>query len=366
MFYPVILAGGSGERFWPLSRKHKPKQFLTLEAGGRSLIQVTADRLSALSEGMDQLLVVTANDQRSNVLEHLPELPLENLLVEPVARDTAAAILYGALTIARDEPDAIMGVFPADHRVDDPEAFSEVLRRAIAYAQAHDDLVTIGMTPQYPATGYGYIEQGPEQLDAGQLDAGQPASGVYRVQRFAEKPDAETARQFLATGRYLWNSGMFVWRVQSILRAFETLAPELYGPMAEAARIRGGLRAAYPGLPKISVDYAILERARNVVVIPASFGWDDLGDWNALERLLKGDASGDGSNVAVGRTVSLDTGGAILYTTGGDDLIATIGLEDVVVVRAGDVTLVVRKDRTQDIKTVVQQLKKSPELERFA
>lgn len=356
MFYPVILAGGSGERFWPLSRKHKPKQFLTLEAGGRSLIQVTADRLSALSDGMDQLLVVTANDQRSNVLEHLPELPLENLLVEPVARDTAAAVLYGALTIARDEPDAVMGVFPADARVDDPQAFSAALGRAIAYAEGHDALVTLGMSPQYPATGYGYIEQGEPQGE----------NGVFRVQRFTEKPDARTAQAFLDTGRFFWNSGMFVWRVQSILEAFRTLAPELYTPMAEAAKLRGGLRQVYPSLPKISVDYAILERAGNVVVIPASFGWDDLGDWNALERLLKGDASGDGSNVAVGRTVSLDTGGAILYTTGGDDLIATIGLEDVVVVRAGDVTLVVRKDRTQDIKRVVQQLKTSPELERFA
>ncbi|THF87357.1 mannose-1-phosphate guanylyltransferase [Deinococcus sp. KSM4-11] len=351
MFYPVILAGGSGERFWPLSRKSKPKQFLTLETGGRSLIQVTAARLSALSDGMEQLMVVTANDQRSNVLEHLPDLPLENLLVEPVARDTAAAILYGALTIAKDDPDAIMGVFPADHRVDDPEAFNAVIQKAVAHATAHDDLITIGMTPAYPATGYGYIELGAEV-----------GSGIHRVARFTEKPDADTARAFLATGNFMWNSGMFIWRVQSILRAFETLVPELYTPMAEAAKVRGGLRAVYPNLPKISVDYAIMERAQNVVVIPASFGWDDLGDWNALERLLKG----DGSNVTVGRTVSLDTGGAIMYTTGGDDLIATIGLEDVVVVRAGDVTLVVRKDRTQDIKQVVQQLKKSPELERFA
>jgi mannose-1-phosphate guanylyltransferase len=213
-------------------------------------------------------------------------------------------------------------------------------------------LITLGMAPQYPATGYGYIQQGPE--------AGLP--GVFQVQRFTEKPDAETARGFLASGGYHWNSGMFVWSVRAILRAFETLAPDLYGPMSEAARVRGGLRQVYGHLPKISVDYAILERAQNVVVIPASFGWDDLGDWNALERLLKG----DGGNVVVGRHVSLDTGGAILYTTGGDDLIATIGLEDVVVVRAGDVTLVVRKDRTQDIKQVVQQLKNTPELERFA
>ncbi|MHA0043613.1 sugar phosphate nucleotidyltransferase [Deinococcus sp. PEB2-63] len=177
--------------------------------------------------------------------------------------------------------------------------------------------VTLGMTPSYPATGYGYIEQGDE-------DGG---SGVYRVQRFTEKPDVDLARDFLNTGRYLWNSGMFIWRVEVILKAFETLVPELYGPMLGASRQRGGLRHVYPTLPKISVDYAILERARNV---------------------------------AVGRHVSLDTGGAIMYTTGGEDLIATTGLEDVVVVRAGDVTLIARKDRTQDIKKVVAQLKDNP------
>ncbi|WP_308424869.1 sugar phosphate nucleotidyltransferase [Deinococcus daejeonensis] len=183
--------------------------------------------------------------------------------------------------------------------------------------------ITLSMTPSSPATGCGHIEQGDE-------DGG---SGVYRVQRFTEKPDADLARDFLSTGRYLWNSGMFIWRLEVILNAFETLVPELYGPMLGASRQRGGLRQVYPTLPKISVDYAILERTRNV---------------------------------AVGRHVSLDTGGAIMYTTGGEDLIATIGLEDVVVVRAGDVTLVVRKDRTQDIKKVVAQLKDNPEPARFA
>lgn len=353
MFYPVILAGGSGERFWPLSRKRKPKQFLTLDDSGRSLLQATADRLTEACGDQERLMVVTASDHRTQVLEHLPELPLENLLVEPVPRDTAAAILYAALTIAREDSQAVMGVFPADHRIQDQAAFTQLLAQAVQHAAAQDHLVTLGIAPQFPATGYGYIERG-ERL-SGTVEA------MYAVRRFTEKPDADTAAEFLATGRYLWNSGMFVWRVQVILEAFRTLVPELYGPMAEAARVRGGLRRIYPDLPRISVDYAILERAKNVAVIPAELGWDDLGDWNALERLLKG----DGDNVAVGRHIGLDTGGAILYTTGGDDLIATIGLEDVVVVRAGDVTLVVRKDRTQDIKKVVSQLKGLPELERF-
>lgn len=352
MFYPVILAGGSGERFWPLSRKHRPKQFLTLDDGQQSLLQATAQRLLNLSGEAERLMVVTASDHRTQVLEHLPDIPLENVLVEPVPRDTAAAILYAALTIAREAPRAVMGVFPADHRIEQERAFLELVQQAATHAEGYDDLVTLGITPQYPATGYGYIERG----------AALPgAARAYRVERFTEKPDAAKAQAFLDSGRYFWNSGMFIWRVDVILQTFERLAPELYGLMSEAARTRGGLRRIYPELPKISVDYAILERADNVVVIPAEFGWDDLGDWNALERLLKN----EGPNVAVGRHVSLDTGGAILYTTSGDDLIATIGLEDVVVVRSGDVTLVVRKDRTQDIKQVVQQLKATPGMEKF-
>lgn len=354
MFYPVILAGGSGERFWPLSRQSKPKQFLTLDGTGRSLLQATSDRLTHTLTTHEQLLVVTANDHRGKVLEQLPELPLENLLVEPVARDTAAAVLYAALTIARDEPNAIMGVFAADHRITDQVHFDETVQNAIRYAQAHDVLITVGIQPSYPATGYGYIELGEQDSSA--------ASPVHFVKRFVEKPSAQVAEDMLRQGHYLWNAGMFIWSVKSVLKAFETHAPALWQQLSAAAGERGGFRRVYPDLPKISVDYAIMEHARNVVVIPATFDWDDLGDWNALERLLKG----EGANVVVGRHVTLDTGGAILYTTEGEGLTATIGLEDVVVVRSGDVTLVVKKDRTQDIKKVVQQLKAHPELQRFA
>lgn len=359
-FIPVILAGGSGERFWPLSRRHRPKQFLTLDESGRSLLQATSDRLARLSGGGDRVVVVTGNDYRSQVLEQLPEMPIENLLVEPMARDTAAAILYAALWVARDNPQAVMGVFPADHRITDAVAFERVIGRAIEVAQASERLVTVGITPTFPSTGYGYIQQG-EVLHPGELPA-------FSVTRFTEKPDAATAQAFLNTGRYTWNSGMFIWCVRSILDAFEQHQPQLYAQLRQAMSVqassarRACIGEIFPQLEKISIDYAILEKSDRVVVIPAEFGWDDLGDWNALERLLKG----EGDNVAVGRHVGLDTGGAILYTTNGDDLIATIGLDDVVVVRAEDVTLVVRKDRTQDIKKVVQQLKAHPELERFA
>lgn len=360
-FIPVILAGGSGERFWPLSRRHRPKQFLTLDDSGRSLLQATSDRLVTLCGEPEDLMVVTGNDYRSQVLEQLPDMPLENLLVEPAARDTAPAVLYAALRIARNQPGAVMGVFPADHRVTDAPAFGRVVRQAIALAAGSSRLVTIGITPTFPATGYGYIQRGEAMGEGGEFTA-------YTVTRFTEKPDSETAQGFVADGGYAWNSGIFVWRVSAILDAFREHQPELYAQLSGAmdADAHGlthrALRETFPTLPKISIDYAILEKSGAVSVIPAEFGWDDLGDWNALERLLKG----EGENVAVGRHVGLDTGGAILYTTGGDDLIATIGLDDVVVVRANEVTLVVRKDRTQDIKRVVQQLKNHPDLERFA
>ncbi|MGY2894923.1 mannose-1-phosphate guanylyltransferase [Deinococcus sp. UYEF24] len=354
-FYPVILAGGSGERFWPLSRKSKPKQFLILDESGQSLIQTTVGRLTRIpGVSIEDILIVTGVDHRMQVLEHLPELPTENLLVEPVARDTAAAVLYAAMKIAQIDPLGVMGVFHSDHRVEAPDTFAQVVEQAIQMAAAEDVLVTIGIEATYPSVAYGYIERG-------ELVEGDSVFPAYRVKRFAEKPDAQLAAEFLATGRYSWNSGMFVWQVQAILGAFAQHQPELYQAMHEAMSKRGGVRMAYPFLQKISIDYAILEKASNVVVVPVEFGWDDLGDWNALERLLRG----QGENVAVGRHVGIDTGGAILYTTNGDDLIATIGLEDVVVVRTDEVTLVVHKDRTQDIKKLVQQLKDNPDLQRY-
>jgi mannose-1-phosphate guanylyltransferase len=354
-FYPVILAGGSGERFWPLSRKSKPKQFLILDGSGQSLIQSTVSRLVQIpGVSVEDLLIVTGVDHRIQVLEHLPDLPTENLLVETVARDTAAAVLYAALKVAQIDPLGVMGVFHSDHRVDRPDTFIQVVQHAIHLAASEDILVTIGIEPTYPSIAYGYIERGAKVEDYTPYPA-------YQVRRFTEKPDAQRAAEFLATGRFSWNSGMFVWGVQTILTAFEQHQPSLYQAMSEAFSRRGGLRSAYPTLQKISIDHAILEKANNVVVIPAELGWDDLGDWNALERLLRG----DGENVSVGRHIEIDTGGAILYTTNGDDLIATIGLEDVVVVRTAEVTLVVHKDRTQDIKKLVQQLKANPDLERY-
>ena len=352
-FVAVILAGGSGERFWPLSRKSKPKQFLSLEGHGHSLLQATAERLLPLTGGFERIFVVTSSEYRGQVFNQLPDLPSENLIVEPVARDTAPAVLYAALCVQKRFPDTVMGVFASDHRVTDPAAFEQVIARASTLACEHKVLVTLGITPTFASTGYGYIQQG-DLLEGGVLPA-------YRVKCFAEKPDAVTAQAFIDSGLYTWNGGIFVWQVDTVLEEFRRHQPQLSHQLERAVLDREMLREVFPTLEKVSVDYALMEKSERVAVIPAEFGWDDLGDWNALERMLRG----ENPNVSIGKHVGLDTEGAILYTTQGDDLIVTIGLEDVVIVRNDDVTLVVRKDRTQDIKKVVQRLKSTPELERF-
>lgn len=356
-FVPVVLAGGSGERFWPLSRKSKPKQFLALDGTGRSLIQATTDRLAPLSDGLERLMIVTAHAHRGLILEHLPDLPIENLIVEPASRDSAAAVLYGALRVReRFGEDAVVGILPSDHRIGNPLAFQDAVMAAVEAAALEDAVVTLGMNPSYPATSYGYVESGGVVREIG-------PHRVHSVRRFTEKPDARAAEAFVQSGRHHWNAGMFFFRASVMLAEFARHAPELLAALEPAVHSgsRAALSAAYERLEKISIDYAIMERSDRVLVICAEFEWDDLGDFNALERLLRS----SNPNVAVGQHLGLDTTGAILYTTTGDDLIVTIGLEDVVIVRDGNATLVVRKDRTQDIKQIVQRLKAIPELERY-
>jgi len=343
---PVILAGGKGERFWPLSRKHRPKQFLSLDGSGKSLLQATADRLSELAGSPEKLWVVTSALLAQGVQEQLPQLKSQNLLAEPEGRDTAPAVAWATLEIARAYgEDAVVGFFPADHWIEDQVAFQQTINAAAQLASSEAAIVTLGITPGYPSTGYGYIEQGEQTGTFGGLP-------VYKVSRFTEKPDRETAESFLATGRFSWNSGMFIFRAGVVLDELRTHAPEIMGALEEKGV------AAYPELAKKSIDYALMEKTQLAYVLPASFGWDDLGDWNAIERLLKGDAK----NVELARHVGLDTQGAILYATGEDEVIVTIGLEDVVVVRDRNVTLIVKKDRTQEIKQVVKMLQEDSQL----
>ncbi|NDJ18406.1 mannose-1-phosphate guanylyltransferase [Myxacorys almedinensis] len=346
---PVILAGGKGERFWPLSRKHRPKQFLSLDGSGRSLLQATADRLLNTARGWEHLFIVTASHLEDGVLEQLPELPPQNLLVEPEGRDTAPAVAWSTLEIAKRYGESVItGFFPADHWIADQAGFEKTLEAASEVAKQAAAIVTLGIAPTHAATGYGYIEQG-EKLGL----FGTSSSPAYRVDRFTEKPDRETAEAFLASGRFSWNGGMFVFRADVALQELRHHAPEILLPLEKR-----GLEA-YSTMPKKSIDYALMEKTDRACVLPVTFGWDDLGDWAAIERLLKS----ENPNVELARHVGLDTRGALFYATDKDDLIVTIGLEDTVIVRDGNVTLIVKKDRTQEIKDVLKSIQLRPEFE---
>ena len=358
----VIMAGGRGERFWPLSRRHRPKQLLQLN-GTQSLVQQAVERVLPLIPPQ-RVLVVTNGEYVASVREQLHRLPSENILVEPVGRNTAACIGLAAVHV-KTAPgpwgeDPILVVLPADHVVRDPEGFRRVVRAAAEAAEEHP-LVTIGVWPTRPETGYGYIELG-ERLGNRQ------GYDVYRVARFVEKPAEALARRYVTDGRHLWNSGMFVWRTRAILEAIERHMPRLHqGLQAIAAAPAGPAREAvvagvYEELESISIDYGVLERSQDIAVVPADFGWDDAGSWPALERLFEPDEEG---NVVQGaRHVGVDTRRCIVYL--GDDavgaagrprLVATLGVSDLVIVQTEDVTLVCSKERAQDVRLLLSRLR---------
>jgi mannose-1-phosphate guanylyltransferase len=343
--FPVILAGGKGERFWPLSRQDRPKQFLSLDGSSRSLLQATADRLLSIGGAWDSLWVITSSQIAEGVRQQLPELPSQNLLIESQGRDTAAAVAWASLEIKkRYGQDAIIGFFPSDHWIANEKAFARTLNAASELAATKEAIVTLGIKPTFPSTGYGYIEQGEKIGSFNELPA-------YHVNRFTEKPNLETAETFLSTGRFSWNSGMFVFRAGVVLKELHTHAPEIIEPLEQQGP------DVYPQLPKKSIDYALMEKTTLAYVLPVEFGWDDLGDWNAIERLLKKEEE---PNVELATHVGLDTQGAIIYATNPEDVIVTIGLEDVVIVRDRNVTLIVNKNRTQEIKQVLKTLQNDP------
>ncbi len=338
------MAGGQGQRFWPLSTPETPKQFLDLSRTGRSLIQATVDRVRPLCGGIDNVFVATGKRYVDLVTEHLPDLPAENLLIEPVGRDSAPAVALACLEVHARYGDAIVGMFSSDHEIERGEAFGRSMEQAIALAQSERGLVTIGIEPTRAATGYGYIEMG-EAIGSG-----------YRVARFVEKPNLRTAEAYLRSGRYLWNAGIFVWSTAVILEELDVHAPELMRPL-RAAFEAGTVDDVFPSLNKISIDFAVMERTRRAFVVPGHFEWDDIGDWVALERHLRHaapvDASDSDTNTVVGRHVGLETSGNIIYTEDPDDVIVTLGVEDLVIVKRGNTILLVRKDRVQDIKTLL-------------
>jgi mannose-1-phosphate guanylyltransferase len=346
--YALIMAGGVGSRLWPRSRKQTPKQLLNLTSE-QTMFQEAVTRLKPLFKP-EQIFVVTGADYVPAMQEQAPDLPAENYVVEPCGHGTAPCIGLAALYLRRLDPEAVMAVLTADHFVEKWGAFRDALATAGRLAR-QGYLVTLGIQPTFPATGYGYILRDEKLADVEDLQA-------YGVKRFTEKPDLPTARKFLATGRYYWNSGMFIWRIADVVAEFERQMPALHKQLTDidaaigAAQEKEVLERVWRDVENQTIDYGIMEGARNVAVIPVDIGWSDVGSWATLLDILPGD---DDGNVVTGRHLGVDTRRTLVYSP--HRLVATAGLEDMIVVDTGDALLVCPKDRAQDVKKIVDALK---------
>ncbi len=345
--YAVIMAGGGGTRFWPLGRKARPKQFLKV-TGDDTLLGETISRILPIIP-MEQIFIVTNVNQVHLVEEAVPEgFCKENILPEPAARNTAACIGYAAKEIIRRYGDGLMCILASDHHIGAPEAFRNTVLDALETAEETDALVTIGIRPTFPSTGYGYI-----QFDAADADADK----AHKVKQFVEKPDLETAKAYIESGDFAWNSGMFFWRAGAIMREFDALLPDISGLLAqiyEAEDRRKALFDIYPTIPSISVDYGIMERAKNVMVLTGDFKWDDVGSFTAYADLNEQDAAG---NTVVGKACLLDSKNNICV--GNEErLLALIGVENLTVVDGGNAILVCPTERLQEVRAMVDKLSK--------
>lgn len=343
----LIMAGGRGERFWPKSRKNCPKQFLSLTDDGKTMIQLTVERIRALVD-LEDIYISTNKDYKRLVLEQLPGIPEENILCEPVGRNTAPCIGLGAAHIAKKYDDAIMMVLPSDHLIKYNKMFMNTIRNGCEIAEKGDNLVTIGITPDYPETGYGYIKFNPDQTEG----------HAYKVERFVEKPSLAVAKEYLETEEYLWNSGMFLWKVSTILSNIRKFLPDMYAGLTTIQNAIGTeeqepvLEKVFAGLESVSIDYGIMEKAENIYILPGAFGWDDVGSWLAVGRIRKSNENG---NVVDGNIITINSNNNIIQ--GGKKLIATIGIEDLIIVDTEDATLICEKNSAADIKKVLENLK---------
>ena len=343
--YGVIMAGGGGTRFWPLSTKREPKQFLNL-SGKDILLNETIDRQWGLMEQED-IFIVTNVSQVPLVLERTGgRIRQDHILAEPAARNTAACIGYAAMEILKKYEDGVMCIFAADHHIKDEETYTKVMQEAVRIAAERDALVTIGIRPDYPATGYGYIRNA------------ECAGASYReVMEFVEKPDKETAAAYLESGEFAWNSGMFVWKASTILEYFKKLLPDVFecleqiGEAMNTPKEQEVIEAVYPVIPKISVDYGIMERARGVLMLEGDFGWSDVGSWDSLDSVKEQDEQG---NITNGKTLLLDSLNCVAF--GKHKLVAAVGVQDLVIVEADDAVLVCPVKEAQRVKEIVEAL----------
>jgi len=347
--YIVIMAGGKGERFWPQSRLKRPKHLLPI-VGNSPMLSQTIERLDGLVPP-DRVFVITNKDQRNAVLETCPTLLPKRVIGEPEGRDTAAAVGLAALLVQKEAEDASFALLPADHVIEDAEGFRATLETAFAASEAEDVLVTVGIKPTFPSTGYGYLERGESLVSP-------IAPSLSRVDRFVEKPDLETAQAYLEKGSYFWNAGMFVWRTSVILSEINRLVPKLALGLSElkTAWVNSGdlepsMADIYPSLEKISIDFAVMEKAQGVVMVESGFDWDDVGEWPAIARHYPKDENG---NVFKGMGLAIDSSENLTFSEDGH-CISLLGVKDLIVVQSGDATMICHKDCAQQVKDLARQ-----------
>lgn len=354
MLHAVVMAGGSGTRFWPESRRSRPKQLLPI-TGGQAMLAETVARLAPLVP-LERTWVVTNAQQVQGVRRVCPRLPVQNILVEPVGRNTAACAGLAAAVIAEEDKDAILAVLPADHAISPAAEFQRALRAGAAAADRPGAFVTFGIPPSWPATGYGYIRRAAREAVYEGLDC-------YRVAGFTEKPDPARAAEFLAAGDYLWNSGIFVWRARTLLDAIRAHMPALAAGLREIAAKTGeaGFQATvdrvYPGLPAVAVDVGIMEKVDGVLVLSTPFRWSDVGSWKSLYDEIPRDADGNAAVFPRGGTLLAEDARGLLAYSSEPQIIAALGVEDLVIVRTPDAVLVASRERAEDVKSFVERLK---------
>ncbi|TRX35504.1 mannose-1-phosphate guanylyltransferase [Flavobacterium sp. ZT3R18] len=347
-YYAILMAGGIGSRFWPVSTREFPKQFHDMLGSGETLIQKTFSRLSQIIP-KENILILTHESYNDLILEQLPMVKQEQIVLEPAMRNTAACILYASLKIKKLNPNAVMVVAPSDHWIEDEMQFVANLQRSFDLCEREETLMTLGILPTAPNTGYGYIEF--DKLDS---------RSIKKVVQFREKPDFKTARRFIQSRNYLWNAGIFIWSVQSILKAFEEFQPEMFALFMEGYEVYNSnkesafIQENYPKAANISIDYAIMENAKNVYVLPATFDWNDLGTWGSLHEKLPKD---DNNNAVVNASVLLQNASNNIIRTAVGKQVVVDGLDDYIIVDKDSILLIYPKSKEQEIKGIVSQLK---------
>lgn len=355
-FYAVILAGGGGTRLWPKSRKNTPKHLLKLY-GNKTMLQQTFDRITPAIP-KERIFLITLKDYIPEVAKQLPDLPKENIIAEPLAKNTALAMGIASVYVRKRDPQAVIVNLAADHLYEDEEKFRRVAMGALQVASQDDHIGAIGIKPTFAHTGLGYIKIGDELEHCRECGDG---IYVFRCRGFKEKPDLTTAQSFLASGQYLWNANLYCWSVDTIAREMKEYSPKIYEGMEKVFQAIGKdneqevLNGVYEEAENIQIDYAVSEKSQNMVVIPGDFGWNDVGDWKVIYDTSKKDSEGNVLNIGNGDCVGIDTKNCLIET--GGRLIVTVGLEDLVVIDAEDALLICKKNRTQDVRKVVEKLK---------